>query len=379
MKEYIIIKKFGPIESIELNPIEPFVVLVGESGSGKSTIMKVLSLFRWIYKRLVLRSYVRHAGIKKTNIGFQFRTVLKVSGLDEYLKPNTEIIYGRGGNEISYVKGKLNVGKNISKEDLSLEKVCFVSDKRTMMSDILSSKTKHDFSNYYLQDTLDNFLLATDNITELPINYLNIDFNVQKNVQGIKYLIKGKDKSKFSVNIKNASSGMQTVVPIHLIVEYYAKYFDPKKSMSSSLFQYFNDNDRLTEFSATKNIGDIEQKNVHIMIEEPELNLDPQSQTCLLDFLTNRCFVEKHPYNMTLMLATHSPYMVNYLNILLKRGQTHSVINEGKASISDDQIGVYKVEDGEIYPLIVKANPVVVDARPMSQVIADIYNMYNEL
>ena len=172
---------------------------------------------------------------------------------------------------------------------------------------------------------------------------------------------------------------MQTVVPIHLIVEYYAKYFDPKKSMSSSLFQYFNDNDRLTEFSATKNIGDIEQKNVHIMIEEPELNLDPQSQTCLLDFLTNRCFVEEHPYNMTLMLATHSPYMVNYLNILLKRGQTHSVINEGMASISDDQIGVYKVEDGEIYPLIVKANPVVVDARPMSQVIADIYNMYNEL
>ena len=69
MKEYISIKKFGPIESIELNPIEPFVVLVGESGSGKSTIMKVLSLFRWIYKRLVLRSYVRHAGIKKTNIG----------------------------------------------------------------------------------------------------------------------------------------------------------------------------------------------------------------------------------------------------------------------------------------------------------------------
>ena len=379
MKEYIIIKNFGPIEAIELNPIEPFVVLIGESGSGKSTIMKVLSLFRWIYKRLVLRSYVRQAGIKKTNIGFQFRTVLKVSGLDEYLKPNTEITYGRGESEILYIKGKLNVGKNISREDLSLEKVCFVSDKRTMMSDILSNKTKHDFSNYYLQDTLDNFLLATDKITELPISYLNVDFNVQKSIQGTKYTIKGKDQSKFSVNIKNASSGMQTVVPIHLIVEYYARFFDPKKSMSSSLFQYFNDNDRLTEFSATQNIGDIEQKNVHIMIEEPELNLDPQSQTCLLDFLANRCFIENHPYNMTLMLATHSPYIVNYLNILLKRGQTQSEINKENASIAEDQIGVYKVEDGEIYPLLVKANPVVVDARPMSQVIADIYNMYNEL
>ena len=75
---------------------------------------------------------------------------------------------------------------------------------------------------------------------------------------------------------------------------------------------------------------------------------------------------------MTLMLATHSPYIVNYLNILLKRGQTRLELGIDEASISENQIGVYKVEEGGIYPLLIKSNPVVVDARPMSQVISNI-------
>ena len=66
MTEYLRIKNFGPIVDIELDNIAPFTILIGESGSGKSTVMKVLSMFRWIYKRVVLRSYVRQANIRKT-------------------------------------------------------------------------------------------------------------------------------------------------------------------------------------------------------------------------------------------------------------------------------------------------------------------------
>lgn len=65
MKEYLRIQNFGPIVDIELDDIAPLTILIGESGSGKSTVMKVLSMFRWIYKRIVLRSYVRQAKIKK--------------------------------------------------------------------------------------------------------------------------------------------------------------------------------------------------------------------------------------------------------------------------------------------------------------------------
>ena len=74
MNEYLRIQNFGPVVDIELDNIVPLTVLIGESGSGKSTVMKVLSMFRWIYKRVVLRSYVRQAKIKRTGIGIQMKT-----------------------------------------------------------------------------------------------------------------------------------------------------------------------------------------------------------------------------------------------------------------------------------------------------------------
>ena len=64
MKEYLKIVDFGPISEIELNNISPLTVFIGKSGSGKSTIMKVLSLFRWMYKRVNLRSFIKHSKIK---------------------------------------------------------------------------------------------------------------------------------------------------------------------------------------------------------------------------------------------------------------------------------------------------------------------------
>ena len=90
MNEYLRIQNFGPVVDIELDNIVPLTVLIGESGSGKSTVMKVLSMFRWIYKRVVLRSYVRQAKIKKTGIGIQMKTLLKTSQLNEYLLPIIE-------------------------------------------------------------------------------------------------------------------------------------------------------------------------------------------------------------------------------------------------------------------------------------------------
>ena len=101
MSEYLRVKNFGPIVDIEFDNIAPLTILIGESGSGKSTIMKVLSMFRWIYKRVVLRSYVRQAKIKKTGIGIQMKTMLKTSQLDEYMKSDTEIVYRRNDFTIS--------------------------------------------------------------------------------------------------------------------------------------------------------------------------------------------------------------------------------------------------------------------------------------
>ncbi|OAV65330.1 hypothetical protein Barb6_02904 [Bacteroidales bacterium Barb6] len=139
MKESIVIRNFGPIKEIEIEDIRPLTVFIGESGSGKSTIMKVVVLFRWIYKMLNIRSYLKHANISQSPFSFNFNSYLKNNGLTDFVKNNTEIIYKKGNNTISY-HGSLDTSTTIPKDDLSLEKMCFIADKRNLIPDILAAR-----------------------------------------------------------------------------------------------------------------------------------------------------------------------------------------------------------------------------------------------
>lgn len=374
MNEYLRIQNFGPIVDVELDNITPLTILIGESGSGKSTIMKTLSMFRWIYKRVVLRSYVRQAKIKKTGIGIQMRTLLKTSQLNEYIKSDTEILYRRGDYTISYVNGKLNAQADIPIDELSLEKICYISEKRSMIPDFLENKIEKKNANYHLRDTLDNFLLAADSIRQLPLDYLNVELKIEKSSKGDKYMIKGSNNQPCSIQLRNASSGTQTVTSLSLIVEYFAKRFDSQKSMNASLFAYLQDNDKLDVFSTVKNIGAIEQKNVHLFVEEPELSLYPESQSRLMDFLIDRCFIAKHPHNMTLMIATHSPYIANYINVLIRRSQDCRQI-----FVKPEDVNVYEIYEGSAGQLKTLGERPIIDTRSMSDPIMDMYKEFNSL
>lgn len=68
--EKILIKNFDPIEEVSIQDIRKITVFIGESGSGKSTIMKVVSLFRWIYKMVNIRSFLKYSGVKKSPFRF---------------------------------------------------------------------------------------------------------------------------------------------------------------------------------------------------------------------------------------------------------------------------------------------------------------------
>ncbi|MDY4846186.1 MAG: AAA family ATPase [Parabacteroides sp.] len=374
MAEYLRIQNFGPIIDIEIDNIVPFTILIGESGSGKSTVMKVLSMFRWIYKRVVLRSYVRQAGIRKTDLGIRMKTLLKTSQLNEYIQSDSEIIYRKDNYTIAYANGKLNAQADIPANQLSLEKICYISDKRSMIPDFLENKIDKKNANYHLQDTLSNFLLAADSIKQLSLDYLHVELKIEKSNKGDQYVIKGTDGNSFSLQLRNASSGTQTVTPLSLIVEYYAKKFDSQKSMNESLFKYLQDNDKLDVFNTTKNIGEINAKNVHLFIEEPELSLYPESQSQLIDFLVDRCFMTEHPYNMTLMMATHSPYIVNYINVLIRRSK-----ETGRTFLNPDKVNVYEIYDGYAGPLKSLNGRAIIDTRSMSDPITAMYSEFNAL
>lgn len=375
MNEYLLIENFGPIDEVILDDIRPLTVFIGESGSGKSTIMKVLSLFRWMYKRVNLRSYLQHAGIKKTGLKFKIKPLLKVSGILEYLKQDSVIVYRRGNYEIKMQNRSVNIRFTISPEDLCLDKVCFISDKRSMIPDFLDNKLERRIANYYLQDTMDNFLLACEETKGLSLDYLDINFKVEKPKNApIRYRIQGTNGEDFSIDMKNASSGMQTVTPLSIIVEYFATRFDAESSMKSSLFSFMNDTDNLKNFSAAQNVGDIKRRHVHIFIEEPELSLYPESQKALMDFLVSRCFHTQKGYDMTLMLATHSPYIVNYLNLLIKRNDNGE---NTTYKMPFEDMNVYEIVGGTATSLRMEGEHRIINASSLSDPISSIYSEYN--
>jgi predicted ATPase len=377
MKESIIIRNFGPINEIEINDIRPFTVFIGESGSGKSTIIKVVALFRWIFKMVSIRSYLKQSGITNSPFIFDFKEYLRNGGLEQYLKSNTEIKYQRGNCVIEYRRGKLIPNDILDKTQLSLEKISFISDKRNLIPDILANNTTKESASFYLKETLNDYLIASKIIRELNFDFLGVKFVVKKTQQGEKYFIEGIDDKQFSINLEDASSGTQTMTPLSVITEYFSKEFDLIKSFNNALFSYMIHSDNLSKFEAVSNVGEIKHRRVNIHIEEPELSLYPESQRSLLNYLVTRCFVEKQKdYEMTLMMATHSPYIINQINLLILEGRKGSL--EHGALLKFEDVDVFEIIDGYLNDLKINES-FIIDTRPLSEPISDIYNEYNEL
>ena len=81
-----------------------------------------------------------------------------------------------------------------------------------------------------------------------------------------------------------------------------------------------------------------------------------------------------HPYKMTLMMATHSPYIVNYLNVLIRRSE-----GKGLSFIDSKDVNVYEIYDGYAGQLKTLNDRPIIDTRSMSDPITEMYTEFNSL
>lgn len=384
MTESIHIKKLGPIKDIYIENVKPFTVLIGESGSGKSTLMKAIALFRWIYKMHNIRSYLKHSNISKSPFRFRMETYLKNCGFEQFIKNETEIIYttqfeSGKSYEIKFIKNKLfGTGNNelISEEDIYFNKISFVSETRNIIplwSDKGASFTG-GYLGFYFHEVYRDFDLASETLKELELKFLNLKFAVKKTNSGKKYTIQSSTKDVFEIDFKNSSSGTQTSVPISLIAQYFSKKFNFEDAFNRSVLNYLSNTDNLTDFKAIKNLSEINKK-IFIHIEEPELSLFPDAQTQLINDLVNKCFIS-NDNSIELFLSTHSPYIINHLNLLIKAFDKDKLIDGAK--INYDNLAVYQVVNGKLENLIAQ-NERLVNTNPLSETINNIYDQYAAL
>jgi predicted ATPase len=385
MIESIWIKNFGPLKDIKIDSIKPFTVFIGESGSGKSTIMKVIALCRWLYKMHNIRSYLKHSEISKSPFRYRMETYMRNCGFEKYIKSDTEIIYTVKSKldhtyEIKLTKNKssLNIiiNSDVRAEDICFNKISFISETRNVIplwADKGASFTG-GYLGFYFHEVFGDFDIATESIKDLEMDFLDVKFAVKKSGTQKKYSISSRGNETFEIDLKNSSSGTQNSVPVLLIPKYFSKYFSFEEAFNRSVLSYLSNTDRLTAFKPIKNLGEIDKK-IFIHIEEPELSLYPDAQCQLINYLLSTCF-DDTKNSIELILSTHSPYIINYLNLLIKRHEQEVLTNE--TSVNFENLSVYHVVEGKLENLIVQ-NEKLVNTNLLSETINSIYDQYNAL
>lgn len=387
MKESIIIKNFGPLKEVEIDDIKPLTVFIGKSAGGKSIIMKVIVLMRYIYKMVNIRSYLKNAKITRSPFKLRFNSLLH-DGLKGMITAQTEIYYTVeiNGNKytLKYTNRGLQSDINIPDKDLIFFKEAYVSGMRSLIP-IWASKAvsvKGENLGFFFHEAFNDFNDATDVIKEQKLEYLNLKMKVRKSGNRPKlFTIESLQNDAVPIELRYASSGIQTSAPLVAIVHYFAQEFSFKDAFQRSVLNYLYKQDLLTKFTPGINRNKL-GKYVHIHIEEVELSLAPEDQRAFMSNLVEEVFHKnKKDRKLGLMVSTHSPYIVNHLNVLLRAGYFEKA-RENYPFLEKDDIAVYRVNEGKIISLMATDNDTgeyVINALDMSDTMERIFEEYESM
>ena len=383
MKESIYIHNIGPLQDIRMDEIKPFTLIIGESASGKSTLMKVLAQFRYFYKIAVISSWLKNANIAGDYFEISDNEFWIRAGLDEMLSESSTVIYsvtiGKSCYRIEYKNGQLSELPIIANSDLNFFKISFISENRNVIPDWNDTGAANaGFGarlGYYFHETFFDFNKATDVVKDIPLDHLKMHLQVIKEDNKKKYLISPNDESYQPIDLKKSSSGVQTSSSLVAIPLYLATSFSFEEAVKRATFDFLFSSNRLDAFNSGLDLSKV-KRYVHIHAEEAELCLFPDAQRELIDQLIKICFdSKKEDREITLMITTHSPYIINHLNVLLRRHKYHST----KVGIAPEQLGVYRIESGKLQNLMgtdLSTGETVVNTLDMSETMNDIYEEY---
>ena len=382
MKEYITIKNFGPLRDLEDLEIKPFTFLIGESASGKSTLMKLVAMMRYLYKMVNIRFYLRHSNITKSPFRIRLASMMERQGMSKMFSKESLLAYrvemdDDASYEIRIENGKAIFPSSIPHEHLVFYKNSFVSENRNLIPTWAQKawKNKGATLGYYFHETNDDFGNASEGNKTLDLEYVRMKLLItHPKGKPTRYQIMPIDERHEPIDLTEASSGIQTSAPLALIVDNFARAFSFKEAFNRSVMSYLYEMDNLSKFKAVSEPTTL-PKVVNIHVEEPELSLFPDAQCQLVEKIVHTALHAEADRSVNLMMATHSPYILNYLNIMLNQTK------EGRARLTPDNLAAYRLYEGKAQNLVAKDDKGrdIVDSYDLAEMMSAIYNEFIHL
>ena len=359
MNERLIVKSFGPVKDLDIL-FKKVTLFIGDQGTGKSCVAKLFSMFKWTEKVLSQKKY-KLSYFEQYN---RFQKMLcKYHRIESFVNESSYIKFEGDLYDFLYENGNFSViDKN--HEIKGISKVMYVPAERSIVS-VAENKSKllkelPDSSETF-SDEFVNAKKFFQNGYNLPFEGLRFEYDSLNDagwIHGVDY----------KVRLINASSGIQSSLPMCIVSEYLSSKISDKEEVKLSKEEKDKLEKRVAEIMLNEEYSDsikdmmirqlsyANRYNQFInIVEEPELNLFPRSQMeVLFSLIYNNASAEE---NM-LVFTTHSPYSLAIINTMImgakayanateeQRGQIEAILPV-KYQINENEIAAYRLSSSD--------------------------------
>lgn len=342
----LIIDNIGPISHVDI-PINRLNVIIGKQSSGKSTIAKVLSFCLWLEKDIIA-----HQEKDYVDASFLIKELLNYHKIANYIREGAYIHYDGDFITFDYHSpDEFSITLSDSFNNAENGKVAYIPSERNIVAITNISSLQMDKS--YVRDFLFNWLSIHSIYTKevaMPIVDLGIKYYYDEDSKSDKVILSdGKE-----LEIDEVSSGIQSVIPLYVYMNYVTKWIfkneegtsydkysviqkaliremmkdvdedtmnkalnipslqEKLKESLSILRRAARENLQGEEFTPVTDLMEKLEKPhfANLIIEEPELNLFPQTQVSLVYAMLREIDFDRDK----VMITTHSPYTLYAIN-----------------------------------------------------------------
>lgn len=386
---HITIKNVGPIKNVELD-LNKINVFMGPQSSGKSTIAKILCHCQWVEKQCF--SDIEYSKKYYEKDMTFYDSLTEYHRLEGYFNDKSFIEYKGDFVTIKYAYQKKHPTISINGKEYKYPKLSYIPSERNIVAAIPNLKKYNDSNDVILYFMYDWFT-SRDEIREQAFDKLINHQLSYKYKNENDYIIDNGSE----LLLANASSGVQSLIPLYLVLYYSLEtIYGQKRPLSYEQKQsinYLNHetdkmildlannyldveivkkqlrqlgiNTKIKSVDAMKRMLEDLQRSfsdryvyyyTQLFIEEPEQNLFPSTQQKLVYWLLSLLQANENRSN-SLVLTTHSPYILFALNNcmmgkLVEKNIPKDVlesVGEHRTSwISPKEVGIYEIEDGKI-------------------------------
>ena len=403
MNERLTVKSFGPVRELNIT-FKKVTLFIGDQGTGKSCVAKLFSMFNWLEKVLIQKKYKRNYFEQYNRFLTKLCSYHRIESFiqqDSYLRYESNLydfVYSDGSFRIHDKNEDGGLFRANGANATGLSKIMYVPAERSIVS-VAENKTK------LLKELPDSSETFSDEFVnakkffksgyELPFEGLHFEYDSLNEVGWIS----GGD---YKVRLINASSGIQSSLPMCMVSEYLSKIIadreevkltkEEKDKLEKRVAEIMQDND-ISDSIKDMMIRQLSSANRYDrfinIVEEPELNLFPQSQ---MEVLRSLVAINSSSEQNMLVLTTHSPYSLAILNMLVMGAKVYQRASEADRAeiesilphryhLNENDVAAYRLSSKEedYCASIINSNTGMIAKNDLDSCSDEINRIFNQL